>query len=104
MCDGASAALAIASVASTAVGAYSQMQSNKAQKAAARSQAEAIGKLSQKQSLKESTSKTASTLADNVSPTKRTLGSLRIPLEKTMNTKDTGINRPDTNTGLNIPM
>lgn len=50
-----------------------------------------------------SNEKTASTTGEKTN-TKRTVSSLRVPLQNTTNTSSTGLNTTNTATGLNIPV
>lgn len=96
---------ALSAIMQLGVGIYSQIEANNQQKKADKAQAAALKALQKTNvtSAAETTARTASTIADSTSA-KKTIGSLRMPLEKTTNTKNTGLNISETTTGLNIPL
>jgi ubiquinone biosynthesis protein UbiJ len=103
MCDLSTAIMGTIGVLGVATSATMGAVQSHQQKKQARKAAEQLEK---QKNMKVRTNETEDRADIGADKTKRTIGSLRVPLDKTTNTGDTGINSgaSTASTGLNIPM
>lgn len=101
MCNTAIAIAALSAV-STITGTVVNQQQQKSQEKALRKQQEAYNNLAQNQiSVRESTADTTDQITEGTTKGKKTLSSLKIPLDETV-TSSSGLS--ESNIGLNIPL